>query len=147
MIGFLIGGLVVGLIGGALLWFGLANKKRIEKITGTETSSIASVRDGLVEVKGRVRSKGPMLTSPLTKKPCVYYRFHVEQEVQSGKNRTWRTVVDDKKDGGCLLEDQTGRCEVNLLAAELILETDNSARSGTFNDAPADLEATLSPMG
>jgi hypothetical protein len=120
-----------------------SNLRKAKRIEDTPTSPIRNVSEGFVEVKGRVRGKG-QLESPLSKKACVYYRFHVEEHVRRGKNSYWRTVVDDKQDAGCLLEDASqAAIGVNLLAAELVLEPDNHAKSGLFNDAPAELEATL----
>src|SRR5207249_4274048 len=101
-----------------------------------------------VEVKGRVKGKGDLLVSPLSKKPCVYFRFHVEEHVQRGKNSYWRTVVDDKQCCGLLLEDASqASIEVNILASEMILAPDAHARSGFMKDAPPELETTLAEYG
>jgi hypothetical protein len=131
------------LIGVGCFFWAQSNLKKAKRIEDTETSPIRNVSEGFVEVKGRVRGKSS-LASPLTNKPCVYYRFHVEEHVRRGKNSHWRTIVDDRQDAGCLVEDASqAAIEVNLLAAELLLEPDNHAKSGLFNDAPAELEATL----
>jgi hypothetical protein len=124
-------------------FWGQTNLRKAKRIEDTPTSPIRNVGEGFVEVKGTVRGKSA-LESPLSKKACVYYRFHVEEHVRRGRSSYWRTVVDDKQDGGCLIEDASlAAIGVNLLAAELVLEPDTHARSGMFNDAAPELEATL----
>jgi hypothetical protein len=121
-VGFLIAGGVVLLIAFAFFWWGRSSMRKAKRIEDTPTTPVRSVAEGFVEVKGRVKNKGQLLSSPLTKKPCVYYRFHVEEHVQRGKNSYWKTVVDDKQDCGVLVEDASqASILVNVMKSDLIL--------------------------
>jgi hypothetical protein len=146
--GLLIAGVVVLLIAFAFFWWGRSNMLKAKRIEDTPTTPCRNVTDGFVEVKGRVKGASRLLTSPLAKRPCVYYRFHVEEHVQRGKNSYWRTVVDDKQCCGLLIDDasQSPVC-VNLMGADLHLKPDTHARSGFMKDAPPELEVTLREYG
>jgi hypothetical protein len=135
------------IIGGVLIWRGLHAKGKTKIITDTPTSPVSRIVPGVVEVKGKVRAAGPHVLSPMTKAPCVMFHFHVEEWKQHGKSGSWRTVINDIKEAGCILADGTGEVRINLLEAELLLKPDAHAKSGTFNDASAELEATLSAYG
>ncbi|MBL8951581.1 MAG: hypothetical protein JNK82_12440 [Myxococcaceae bacterium] len=146
--GFLIAGGVILLIALAFLWWGRSSMLKAKRIEDTPTTPCRNVRDGFVEVKGRVKGKTGLLTSPLAKVQCVYYRFHVEEQVRRGKNTYWETRIDDKQCCGLLIEDASqAHVEVNLLAADLILKPDAHAKSGFLKDATPELEATLSSYG
>ncbi len=146
--GFIIAGGIVGLIAGAFGWWGRSSMMKAKRIEDTPTSPCRNVADGFVEVKGRVKGKGTLLTSPLAKVPCVYYRFHVEEQVRRGKNTYWQTRIDDKQCCGLLIEDASqASVEVNLMAADLLLKPDAHAKSGFLNDASPELEATLAAYG
>lgn len=145
---FIFGLVMVGL-GGFLIWKGLKARATKKLVTDTKTSQVGRLVPGLVEVKGRIRCEGAPLTSPMTRKPCVLFRFHVEEHRRSGsnKNSSWQTVINDVRAAGCVLSDGTGDVRLNLTEAELLLNPDTHAKSGTFNDAAGDIEATLAQYG
>ncbi|HEY8212123.1 MAG TPA: GIDE domain-containing protein [Myxococcaceae bacterium] len=119
--------------------------RRIEEMTSTPASRVAP---GFVEVKGRAKGARSPVTSPVSKRPCVYYRFLVEELVKRGKSSTWRTRIDDQQECGLLVVDAwQGEIEVNLRAATLMLKPDLRTKSGFLNDAPPELEATLRQYG
>lgn len=140
---------ILAAIGGFVLWRGVLAKQKVKVITDTPTSQVSRIRPGIVEVKGKVRCGGPPVQSPMTGQNCVYFRFHVEEYRKNYNNKggSWRTVINDIKQAGCILSDGTGDVRVNLLEAELLLKPDHHAKSGTFNDAPPELEATLQRYG
>jgi len=121
--------------------------KKQKRLADTETSRTGRVKAGYAEVKGKARPGGQLLQSPLSKSACIYYQFFVEEHVQAGKNSYWRKVVDDKKDCGVFVDDGSGPVAVRLKEAELFLKPDAHAKSGTFNDASPELEATLQAYG
>ena len=116
-------------------------------IRDVPTTPIGEIEEGLIEVKGTVSALSAELISPLTRSHCVYFRFVVKEKKSSGKNSYWRTVVDDQQYATCLIEDESGGCEVDLSQSKLLLAVDHHCRSGTFNDAPPELEATLAEYG
>ncbi|MBI3182937.1 MAG: hypothetical protein HYZ28_12440 [Myxococcales bacterium] len=142
--GFLVGGLVVAAVALAVFLWGRSNAHRHRRMAETRTSQVSSLMPGFAEVKGRASPAGLPLESPLSKTPCIYYRFQVEEHRRRGKRSYWRTVIDDRREAGLVVFDGTGRVAVRLSEAELHLAPDAHARSGVFNDAPTELEATLS---
>ncbi len=145
---FLISAVLLG-IAGLLVWRGLLAKAKVKLITDTPTSQVSRIVPGIVEVKGKVRCGDKPVVSPMTGSSCIYFRFHVEEyrSNSNGKGGSWRTVINDVKQSGCVLSDGTGEVKINLLEAELLLQPDHHAKSGTFNDASAELEAALSAYG
>ena len=144
----LISGVVILLCGGLVYLLGQAHRKLATLIETMQVTPVASVTPGFVEVKGRAKGARPLLVSPLTAKPCVYFRFLVEEQVKRGKSTYWRTVVDDQQECGLVLEDMhQGSIAVNLRNAQLMLNPDVHLRSGFLNDAPAGVEAALQRYG
>ena len=103
------------------------------------TTPIADIRRGLVEVKGKVRALSEPLESPYTRAPCVHYHFKVVQG--GGKNS--RTIINDRNSTGCVVEDGTGSCRVDLWRARMVLDSVVHGSSGTFNEAPEGVETML----
>jgi hypothetical protein len=141
-----------GIAAGLLFYLSRLNK-RMKAIGDTPLSKAGELRDGLSKVHGQVVGQGEPLVSPLSKTPCVYYRFKVEEQrtrTVSGGPRSgahthtyWHPVIDDKKAIRCSLEDQTGRADVQLLEAEMVLDTRAHERSGMLRDASPKLKDML----
>lgn len=72
------------------VFFAMQNLKKKRLIDDTPTSKVKGVFIGLVELKGKVRTTQP-LTSYLTEKPCVYYRWSIEEH---WTKRTTETYTD-----------------------------------------------------
>ena len=76
-------GLGVGIILFVKGFFWLRTKRMIENIP---TSKIRSLAMGLVEIKGSVVAyKKPLLKSPFQGKPCVWFRYMIQEYRKSGK--------------------------------------------------------------
>jgi hypothetical protein len=82
---------------------------------------------GRVELQGRAEARAE-LEAPLTGLPCVFFRYEIEEERRSGRQRRWATVGrGDSNAQGFYLADETGRVLVDPSGAELALECDWSA--------------------
>ncbi|HEY7310692.1 MAG TPA: hypothetical protein VH643_15115 [Gemmataceae bacterium] len=138
----------------AFLLFSISRlKKRMKAIGDTPLSQVGELREGLGKVQGQILGQDEPLISPLSGTPCVYYRFKVEEQrtrVVSGgpqggshTHTYWHPVIDDKKAVRCSIEDQTGRVDVKLLAAEMVLDTSAHERSGMLRDAAPELKEML----
>jgi len=147
-IGLMVAGGLILVSAGVVYLLGYAHQKLATLIETMQVTPVASVTGGFVEVKGRAKGARPLLVSPLTGKPCVYFRFLVEEEVKRNKSSYWRTVIDDQQECGLVLEDMhQGSIAVNVRNAQLMLEPDVHIRSGFLKDAPAGVEATLQRYG
>jgi phosphatidylglycerophosphatase A len=159
MVALIVPGVIVlfGLIfGGALAFFAFKAHKRLKLIEAAPLCKAEELIAGLAKMKGKIVAldEDDLLTSPMTKTTCVYYRFLVQEErtrtvtsYQNGRNvtrteRYWHTVVDDIQSVPSAVQDKTGEAHVDLVVAELTLKA-MQATSGTFNSVPASLERTL----
>jgi E3 ubiquitin ligase len=98
----------------------LREKNMIENVP---SSLIQSVALGLAEIKGSSPNEAP-LAAPLSGAACHYYRFLVEEERRSGKDKHWVTLDEGKSNVPFHLQDSTGRILVNPQGADILLQRD-----------------------
>ena len=93
-------------------------------IDDTPTSKIRSAHQGFVELEGRGRlMKGMPITSPLSKKQCLWYSYKIEHQVKEldigPKNShaltktRWETMDSGVSDNLFLIADDTGICVID----------------------------------
>ncbi len=99
------------------LWGWLEALSWRRAILDTPTSRIASAAQGFVELVGDAQPLADtLLLSPFTRLPCLWYRFSVERR----HNGEWRRDEQGESDLPFLLEDVSGRCEIDPLGAEIL---------------------------
>ncbi len=108
-----------GLVGGSVAFYQGFRMLRFKRmILNTPLSRIHSASVGLVEVMGT--PVGPhVLTAPVTGEPCYYYRVRAWQWVDSGKEHSWKSVLDESLFVPFYLQDSTGRVLIDPKGAEL----------------------------
>lgn len=114
----------LGFVIGILLFVrGFRALQRERLITMTPRSKVRSAAIGLVELTGQ--AVGPhTLTSPITQRPCFFYRTALWQEVGSGKDRHWKQVLDERFHVPFFLRDETGMVLVDPNGAEMDIHCD-----------------------
>jgi len=128
---------IAGFFGGFVLlalgfiWF----RKRM-LIENTPTSKVRSLAMGLVEVYGKVASAGTMLKSPFGGDDCVYYKYHIDEYRQTGKNAHWVTVRKGEERMRFYLDDGTGQVLVDPKGAGIETSEDYRYDSGWGKDPP-----------
>lgn len=114
----------IGFVAGILLFirgFRVLQRKRL--ILDTPTAKVRSAAIGLVELNGQ--AVGPStISSPITQRPCFYYRTSLWKEVGSGKNRHWEQKVDERFHVLFYLKDPTGMVLVDPDGAEMDIHCD-----------------------
>ncbi len=102
-------GIPIGLLS---LYRGFTSWKTHRKLVDIPTSKVRSTAVGLVELNGKAKPI-KLLTSPLTKKPCMYYC--IEHQVYKRGAVMWNYETTDKveKYTNFYIEDDTGKIEVN----------------------------------
>ena len=73
--------------------------------------------------------------------------MHVEQYRSSGKSGSWHTVIREVRSCDFLVEDGLDTALVDMSKARVVNVMDVSLRSGTFNDAPPEVEEFLASRG
>lgn len=114
------------------MYGGFHNWWLFRRIQNLPTSKIRGLAMGLVEIQGRVESAlEAYLISPLTRKPCVWYEYHIEQ---IGPGRTTKMLKYSKRTAPFYLKDKTGRVLVNPKQAEILIK--NSIETDSRNKLP-----------
>src|SRR6185369_7796856 len=116
----------------------LKNWKRRSRIIKTPTSPIAHAPgNATVEIKGRVvPSEQGLVQTPFSGRHAVWTRITVQELRQSGRNSYWHTLITEADGRAFMVDDGSGQlARVMPAGANVILDKQNVAGSGTFNDA------------
>lgn len=134
-------GAVVGAI-----WFatGLKTWNLKRRIENTPTSAIRSLAMGLVEIQGTVQEHEKTLKSPFTGKPCVYYKYEIQEYRQQGKRSEWVTIKSGEDKTLFCVKDKTGQVLVDPEKAEIDIPSDIDKQTGIFKDLPPTIKTYCS---
>lgn len=144
-----LGGIVL-IVGVILTLTNLKNYKRRQRIVATPTSPIAQAPgNALVEIKGRIApSEQGLVQTPFSGRHAVWVRVTVQELRSSGRSSYWHTLLAEVDARPFFVDDGSGQlARVMPLGAEVLLEKQNIASSGTFNDPPPHLQAFLAARG
>jgi hypothetical protein len=116
-----IGAAVCGAVAIWALYRSLLSLRRDRLVADTPLVKIRSAAQGYVKLCGRA---GPAadnaLVSPLTSRPCVWWRYNIDQKFRNSKGQTrWESI-----DSGCsidliVLNDADAQCLVGPVNAEI----------------------------
>lgn len=124
-------------------FWGFTRFKKMRLIENIPTSTVRSLAIGLTELIGKASIKTP-LKSPMTKTPCVYFKYKVERYEKRGKSSSWVTVAKGNSHHCPFwLDDGTGRIMVFPQYAEMMLPTDFSITTGWGKAIPNNIEEFL----
>jgi hypothetical protein len=105
-------------VGGA--WWSVKRWSQARHLLDTPTSKIRSAAQGYAEFYGVLREQAPTaLVAPLTGKPCLWWRFKIEQYQSGGKKRSWRVIESGSSEVWLRLNDGTGDCLIDPRGAEV----------------------------
>lgn len=114
------------------LWFGFSRLRAARLIEDTPTQRVRSAAQGYVELEGRAAwIPGPEIHSPLTRTPCVWWRYRVQQQRGHGRNRRWHTIDRGQSDDLFWLDDGTGTCVIDPVGARVHADLRRSWRGST----------------
>ncbi len=133
----------IGALGaGVGAWLAARAWRTARLISSTPPTAISALTAGLHEVQGAVHGEGS-LTAPMSQRPCLYWRFLIEQRRQN----KWETLVDRKASVPCWLDDGGGRLELDVPSADVILSKAEHATGGIFGVPSAELTRVLEALG
>jgi hypothetical protein len=110
-----------------LAWLSALN--RLRAIRDTPTSKIASAAQGYVELLGSGHPFGEPLLGRLSRLPCLWYRYKVEQRESKGE---WKTTDSGESDDTFFLRDETGECVVDPEQAEILTRHRDQWHDGDY---------------
>lgn len=108
------------LLAGSWLWVSRWTKAR--HLLDTPTSRIRSAAQGYVELSGMLDelADAPAMLAPLTSKPCLWWRYRIEEHIAGDKRRGWRVIDQGRSDRLLRLVDATGECLIDPEGAEVL---------------------------
>lgn len=150
MVAFFVFGGILFIIGIIVTLTNIKNMKRRRRIIDTPTSAIAQAPgNGLVEIKGRiVPTEQGLVQAPFSGRAAVWVRVTVQELRSSGRSRHWHTIVNESDGRVFAVEDGSGQvARIVPVMANVILDKQQVASSGTFNDPPPNLQGFLASRG
>src|SRR5262249_41167384 len=126
--------LVIGLsLGGGLFYASHRIRNRLKSIEEARPCKAGGLEAGFVKLHGTVKAVNPnhLLTSPIEKKPCVYYRLLIEElrqntvtsisplKFQSKSSGSWVPIVEDVQALPMVIADSTGHVSIDPKEAQL----------------------------
>lgn len=141
--------LVIGACAGIVFFVrGLKRQSWVRLIENIPTSPVRSVAVGLVEVQGKACAFGETLSSPLSKNPCVYYQYKVQELRRSRRHSYWATVAKGESNLRFLLRDETGEIPVSPVGASMEIATDRQfSNSWSGGGMPREVNQALEELG
>lgn len=113
-------------------WLGFRRLRRARLVEDTPTQRLRSASQGYAEFEGTARwMPGPKTMSPLTRTPCVWWYYRVEQRRRSGKDSRWHRIEGGTSDALFLLDDGTGECVIDPEGAQVYPDLRRQWRGGT----------------
>lgn len=149
-IGFFMMLAIVAVAGASYLLFHYFSKaaRTRRALRSTERTLIVDAIEGtLVKISGRVKYAGEPMEAPLSGRTCAVWEVVVEEHRSSGRSSHWRSIISDYEAQHFIIEDESGKALVKPVVPQLALEQDARYRSGTFMDAPPELERFLASRG
>jgi hypothetical protein len=127
----LIIGVIVLVVGGALMFFGRRTQAKtnlMQSVATANASELSNLLPGeMVELKGTIRCASP-LTAEYVNKACVWYSSSMTREYEHREkdsdgnwetNRRSETVSSNKQFTPFFVQDATGQTQVDLTGAEI----------------------------
>ncbi len=102
-------------------WFGFRNLRLARLIDDTPVSRVRSAAQGYVELSGiaRMMAEGPPTIAPLSRLPCAWWMYRIEQHTGTGRDARWDTVNRGVSVAPFELVDATGACLVGPTGADV----------------------------
>jgi hypothetical protein len=101
-------------------WYAFKAWARNRVIEDTPTSRVRSAAQGYVEISGlSVLPPDCHNKAPLTRVPCAWWRYKIEERRYAGRSRSWSTIQSDTSTEPFLLDDGTGQCLIDPRGAEV----------------------------
>ncbi|WP_322978682.1 GIDE domain-containing protein [Pseudomonas sp. C11] len=105
-------------LGGA--WWCLRRWSQARHLLDTPTSKIRSAAQGYVELYGVLHALPDVdIRGPLTGKPCLWWRFRIEEYQSDDKKSSWRVIDSGSSEAWLRLSDGTGECLIDPRGAEV----------------------------
>lgn len=132
------------IFGAAMYGIFFSKKSKVKrKLKKASSSNIGNFKDlEVAKIIGTIEPIGEPLIAPLSKRPCVFFHVHVEEE-----NDGWTTLIEQEVGSKFLIRDGEHYAYINGVDMECYVVLDKKYSSGFANDATVDLERFLNSHG
>ncbi|MGH8455325.1 MAG: GIDE domain-containing protein [Nevskiales bacterium] len=105
----------------AAFYFSFRFLRHTRLIEDTPTSRVRSAPQGYVELEGTGHLlEGTTIACPLTRTDCLWWFYEIEKKVRRNKSTSWDSIDKKTSDAPFYLEDDSGRCVINPVGAEVV---------------------------
>jgi hypothetical protein len=102
-----------------LFWYACRAWRENRVVGDTPASRVRSAAQGYVELIGHGLMPADVTNdAPLTHKPCVWWRYKIEQR-KGGRSNDWNTIDEGISEAPFILDDGTGQCLVDPRGAQV----------------------------
>ena len=138
----------LSLVAGFLFWLGFRKYREYRLLEDTPRAPVRSIPMGLVHLNGKSTGE-PILTSPLTRTPCYYYKAWVELWTMKGQDdrKDWETIRTEADARVFYLDDGTGKVTVIPYNADLNVTRTFQAETGPGAGGKRHVDPTLGVAG
>jgi hypothetical protein len=135
---------VFGVIVGIYFFLkGFGEWSEYNTISNTPTSKVEGIAAGFVEIYGEALAKGNYLISPFCGEECVFYKYTVEEYRSHGKSSSWDIIRMGQSDSPFLVQDETGKIEINPKGAEFEVVDKRQYKLNTGDNTPENIKEFL----
>jgi len=135
-------GLFIGFVGGIWFFFkGFRVMREYRVLDDTPRMPIRSVPMGFVHIRGTAEGT-QLLSSPLTKTPCCFYKVEIDQWKSKGNSHEWVHICTDCNGYEFHVRDETAAILIDAHSAEydLPLTVTRTVSSNAHSPQPDDAE-------
>lgn len=128
---------VVGIIFGVGLFVnGFRSMHRKKMIESIPTSKIRSLAVGIAEIFGKAVTNSKLIRAPFSNDECIACRVVIQEYNNYSKYKRWQTIRDTILCNEFMVEDETGRVQVDPQGATFDIPKSFENKSGWLNDPP-----------
>ena len=127
---------VVIIFGAILFGTGFRSMKRKKLMESIPTSKIRSLAVGIAEIYGKATTNAPLIHGPFSNEECIVCRVVIQEYNSWSKYNKWRTIKDVILSTEFMVEDETGKVQVEPREATLDIPISYENNSGWGKSPP-----------
>ncbi len=129
------------------LWYAFKSWRNGRAVRDTPTSRVRSAAQGYVELDGRgVLAPGVQTRGPLTRLPCTWWSYKIEEVRSMRRSRSWSTIDRGTSSSFFYLDDGTGRCLIDPRGAQ-VFAVEKTVWYGSTRQADVRIPGETSLLG
>ena len=124
------------IFGAILFGNGFRSMKRKKLMESIPTSKIRSLAVGIAEIYGKATTNAKLIRGPFSNEECIVCRVVIQEYNSWSKYNKWRTIKDVILNTEFMVEDETGKVQVEPYQATLDIPISYENNSGWGKNPP-----------